>query len=183
MDKTQNRKLADDAMELLKMITLSSKENAEVIGNQNILMKLFEVRAKFASVDTITRNADQIANELMKLPGQEKFAEGFIRDAIKEFHENVQKDFNDNEVKQKILNNEEIINSFTSNKKTIQPILDKEFIKDLNKACDMTTKDQEVSITIDKLLTNDNSFYFDIIYLAFLLNIVWDSSSNGRALA
>ena len=155
MDKTQNRQLANDAMELLKMITLSSKENAEVIGNQNILMKLFEIRAKFASVDTITRNADQIANELMKLPGQEKFAEGFIRDAIKEFHDNVQKDFNDNEVKQKILNNEEIINSFTSNKKAIQPILDSEFIKDLNKACDLATKDPELSITIDKLLTND----------------------------
>ena len=31
MDKTQNRQLANDAMELLKMITLSSKENAEVI--------------------------------------------------------------------------------------------------------------------------------------------------------
>ena len=44
-----------------------------------------------------------IANELMKLPGQEKFAEGFIKDAIKEFHENVQKDFNNNEIKQKIL--------------------------------------------------------------------------------
>ena len=155
MDKTQNRQLANDAMELLKMITLSSKENAEVIGNQNILMKLFEIRAKFASVDTITRNADQIANELMKLPGQEKFAEGFIKDAIKEFHENVQKDFNNNEIKQKILNNEEIINSFTSNKKAIQPILDKGFIKDLDKACDMTTKDQEVSTTIEKLLTND----------------------------
>ena len=99
---------------------------------------------KFASVDTITRNADEIANELMKLPGQEKFAEGFIRDAIKEFHENVQKDFNNNEIKQKILNNEEIINSFTSNKKAIQPILDKEFIKDLNKACDLASKDPEV---------------------------------------
>ena len=50
-----------------------------------------------------------------------------------------------------ILNNEEIINSFTSNKKAIQPILDKGFIKDLDKACDMTTKDQEVSTTIEKL--------------------------------
>ena len=34
-------------------------------------MKLFEIRTKFDSVDSITKNADQITNELMKLPGQE----------------------------------------------------------------------------------------------------------------
>jgi hypothetical protein len=155
MDKTQNRQLANDAMELLKLITLSAKENAEVIGNQNILLKLFEIRSKFASSDSITKNADAIANELLKMPGQGKFAEGFIKDAIKEFHDNVQKDFNNNEVKQKILNNEEVINSFTSNRKAVQPILEPNFIKDLNKACDLAAKDPEISITIDKLLTND----------------------------
>ena len=155
MDKTQNRQLANDAMELLKMITLSSKANTEVIGNQNILMKLLEIRSKFASVDSITKNADQIANELMKLPGHEKFAEGIIRDAIKELHDNVQKDFNNEDVKQKILNNEEVINSFTSNRKAVTPILEPDFIKDLSKACDLAAKDPEISITIDKLLTND----------------------------
>ena len=155
MDKTQNRQLANDAMELLKLITLSAKENAEVIGNQNILLKLFEIRSKFASSDSITKNADAIANELLKMPGQGKFAEGFIKDAIKEFHDNVQKDFNNNEVKQKILNNEEVINSFTSNPKAIEPILERQFIKDLNRACDLTAKDPEVSMTIDKLLTNE----------------------------
>jgi hypothetical protein len=36
MEKTQNKQLAADAMELLKMITLSSPENTKVIGNQNI---------------------------------------------------------------------------------------------------------------------------------------------------
>ncbi|MBP3801733.1 MAG: hypothetical protein J6I85_06920, partial [Clostridia bacterium] len=155
MDGAQSRTLVINCMELLKMITLSSKENAEVIGNQNILMNLLQIRSKFASVEQVTKPADEIANELMRLPGQEKIAEGVIRDAIKEFHQNVQKNFNDNEVKQKILNNEEVINSFTTNKKTIQPILESAFIKDLNKACDMTTKDQEVSSTIDNLLTNE----------------------------
>ena len=155
MEKTLNKQLANDAMELLKMITLSSQENAKVIGNQNILMKLFEIRSKFASSDSITKNADLIANELMKLPGQAKFAETFINDAIKEFHENVQKDFKNEEIKNKILNNEETINSFTSNKESIKPILDKEFIKDLNKAIDLATNDEEVSNTIDKLLQND----------------------------
>ena len=154
-DKTQNRQLANDAMELLKLITLSSKENAEIIGNQNILMKLFQIRSNFASVESITRNTDAIANELLKLPGQEKLAEGIIKEAIKDFHNNVQKDFRNEDVKNKILNNEEIINSFTSNKKAIQPILDKEFIKDLNKACDLASKDPEISATIDRLLAND----------------------------
>ena len=155
MEKTQNKNLANDAMELLKIITLSSEENAAAIGNQNILMKLFEIRSKFATVDTLTKNADLIANELMKLPGQGKFIENFIKDAIKQFHENLQKDFNNDEIKQKILNNEEIINSFTSNSKAIQPILDSDFIKDLNKACDLVSKDQQISLTVDKLLTND----------------------------
>ena len=155
MDGAQSRILVIDCMELLKMITLSSKENAEVIGNQNILMNLLQIRAKFASVEQITKPADEIANELMRLPGQEKIAESVIRDAIKEFHINLQKNFNDNEIKQKILGNEEVINSFTTNKKTVQPILESSFLKDLNKAVDLTTKDQEVSTTIDSLLTND----------------------------
>ena len=89
-------------------------------------MKLFEIRSKFASSDSITKNADEIANELLKLPGNEKLIEKFINDAIKEFHENVQKDFKDEENKNKILNNEETINAFTSNKESIKPILDQE---------------------------------------------------------
>ena len=57
--------------------------------------------------------------------------------------------------KNKILNNEETINAFTSNKESIKPILDPSFIKDLNKAVDLATNDEEVSNTIDKLLQND----------------------------
>ncbi len=34
--------MANDVMELLKMISLQSKENLEIIGNQ-ILMKLWEI--------------------------------------------------------------------------------------------------------------------------------------------
>ena len=159
MDKTQNKNFANNNMELIKTITLSSQENANIIGNQNILMKLFEIRSKFASSDNITKNGDLIANELTKLPGQAKLTDGIIKDAIKEFHENVQKDFKNEENKNKILNNEEIINSFTSNKEAIKSLLEPEFIKDLNKACDMTSNDDEVSITIDKLLQNHAGIY------------------------
>lgn len=48
-----------------------------------------------------------------------------------------------------------MINSFTTNKRTIQPILEEPFIKDLNKSVDMTTKSHDVSTTIDSLLTHD----------------------------
>ena len=83
------------------MITLSSKENTEVIGNQNILPNLLQIRAKFAIVEDITKPADEIANELLKIAGNEKNAEVVIRDAIKEFHVNVQKNFNDEDIKNK----------------------------------------------------------------------------------
>ena len=92
---------------------------------------------------------------MTKFPGQTKFIEKFIHDAIKEFHENVKKDFKNEEVKNKILNNEETINSFTYNQEAIKPILEKEFIEDLNKAVDLAANDEEVSNTIDKLLQND----------------------------
>ena len=48
------------------MIALSSKENLEIIENK-VLMKLWEIRSKFTSSQTIIRNADKIANELKKL--------------------------------------------------------------------------------------------------------------------
>ena len=155
MEKTQNKQLAADAMEILKMITLSSPENTKVIGNQNILMKLFGIRSKFTSSDSITKNANLIANELLKLPGNENLKKKFIKDEIKEFHKNVQKDFKDEEVKNKILDNEETINSFISNKEAMKSIVEPEFIKDLNKVVGLVANDEEVSNTIDKLLQND----------------------------
>ena len=159
MDNTQRNELARDAVELLKMITLSNQENLMMVASQNILPKLFEIRAKFATDDQITTSVDQIANEIMKLPGQDKFAAEMIRNAIKEFHENMQKynDFKDPEVKLKILGNVEVINAFTTNKKQIEPLLEREFINDLNKAVDITHKDEEISQNVQKLLTNEMS--------------------------
>ena len=159
MENTQNKQLARDAIELLKMITLSNQDNLLMVANQNILMKLFEVRAKFASDDVITEGCDRIANEIMKLPGQDKYAAGVIADAIKEFHENMQKynDFKDPESKPKVLGNVEIINAFTSNKKQIEPLMERQFVDDLNKAIDLTTKDEGVSQDVQKLLTNEMS--------------------------
>ena len=99
-------------MELLKLITLSSKENTAVI-DQNILMYLLAIRGKFVSHEQITKRNDEIANELMK--SHEKNDEAVIRDVIKEFHQKVQKNFNDEENNK----NEETINSFNKNKNTV----------------------------------------------------------------
>ncbi len=116
-------------------------------------------RAKLAIADDITKPADEIANELMKLHGNEKSCEAAIRVSTKEFHTIVHKNFTDEEAKNKILQNEEVINSFTTNKITVRLILEEPFIKDLNKAVDMTTKDPEVSSTIDKLLANEMGIF------------------------
>lgn len=155
LENTQNKNCAKDAVELLNMLTKSSPENAAVIGNQNILFKLFEIRSKFAYSDEITKKIDKIANEIMKSPDQLKLGQELLKEAIADFHTNLQKNFNDKENKQKILNNEEVINSFTSNKKAVENILQQQFIDDLTKAVDQTVKSPEISQTIDKLLTNE----------------------------
>ena len=155
LDNTQNRQVANDAVELLNMLTCSSPENANVIGNQNILVKLFEVRSKFAYCDEITKKLDHIANEIMKSPDQWKFGQELLKEAVQEFHDNVRKNFKDNEIKQKILNNAEVISSITSNKRAMEPILTQQFIDDLSQAIDLTAKSTEASQTIDKLLTNE----------------------------
>lgn len=156
MENTQNNKLANNALELLKIITLSSEENLIMVGNQNLLSKLFEIRAKFANDENITKGCDSIANEIMKLPGQEAQIAEVVKDAIAEFHENIKEDFKNAEVKQKILGNLETINAFTSNKKIIEAsLMTDEFREDLNKAIDLTNKDEEVSQINEDLLTNE----------------------------
>ena len=156
MENTQNNKLANNALELLKIITLSSEENLIMVGNQNILSKLFEIRAKFANDENITKGCDFIANEIMKLPGQEAQIAEVVKDAIAEFHENMKEDFKNVEVKQKILGNLETINAFTSNKKIIEAsLMTDEFRDDLNKAIDLTNKDDDISQINEDLLTNE----------------------------
>jgi hypothetical protein len=115
MENTDNEILVEDSIELLKLITLSNKENLMMIAKQNILSKLFEIRAKFASNENISRNCNIIANEILKLPGQEQYTKNIIEENIKEFHQNklnINNNFN-NENKNKFLNNLGIINAFT----------------------------------------------------------------------
>ena len=76
-----------------------------------------------------------------------------LKDLLNEFHNNLQKDYNKN--KDNILENEEDINENTQNIKSIEPLLLQQFIDDLNKAVDKTTKDDTQSPTTEKLLTNE----------------------------
>ena len=155
MEATNNNQIARNAMELLKTITLSNQENLIMVANQNILIKLFEVRAKFSSDENITRSADLISNEIMKLPGQEKNAEEILIQTISKFHEDSQKDFNDTDNQLKLLNELEIINAFTSNKKQTDLITNDEFMNDLTKTMDNTLKQTLYSRTIGQLLVNE----------------------------
>ncbi|MCQ2815881.1 MAG: hypothetical protein MJ252_01320 [archaeon] len=154
-ENTTNKVLADDALELMKLITLSSNDNLVMVANQNIASELFEVRSKFASEEEITKKCDIIANEIMKIPGQEDQSIAIVKDAIKEFHENAAKDYNNNEIKGKLLGNLEIINSFTTNKKVIDgTIMGKEFFDDLIKTFNNSKDDQETTDRNEGLITN-----------------------------
>ena len=93
METTPNVENAELALELLKIITLSNKENLNVVANQNVLLKFFELRAKYSGNQKISENCDLIANEILKLPGQEQYAEEILKEAIGEFNENSKGDY------------------------------------------------------------------------------------------
>ena len=157
MDHYQDKNIAYDSLLLLQKITLSNNDNLNIISKQNLLPKLFEIRTNFANNDTIIKITDLIANEIMKLSGQEESTSDIIRKQIEEFYNNLKSDFNNSEIKQKILNNLENINAFTSNKKQISLLLTEEFQNNLNQVIDLTQKEVNISQVIEKLLTNELS--------------------------
>ena len=169
MDNTNNQILVEDSSELLKLITLSNEENLKMIANQNILSKLFEIRAKFASNENISRNCNIISNEILKLPGQEQYTKNIIEENMKEFHQNILNTKNNNnnfniDIKNKSLNNLENINAFTSNEKQIEQLIQNEhFFNDLKDVIDLTCKDPDLTQTIEKLLTNEFSILKKLI--------------------
>lgn len=162
MENTPNPKTAEMALELLKIIAFSNPENLTMVANQNVLLKFYELRAKYAGNDTITSNCDLISNEIMKLPGQEKYAEDVINEALNEFNENAKLDYSLPETKSKLLANIEVINAFTTNKKIIELLLKGEFLNNLNSVFDKTVNDKEVSQVNEKLLTNELSLFSKI---------------------
>lgn len=191
MENTPNPKTAEIALELLKIIAFSNPENLTMVANQNVLLKFYELRAKYAGNDIITSNCDLISNEIMKLPGQEKYAEDVINEAINEFNENAKLDYALTETKSKLLANIEVINAFTTNKKIIELLLKGEFLNNLNNVFDKTVNDKEVSQVNEKLLTNELSLFSKIktnceynneIIVDKLLDIIRNKSNYNEIL-
>ena len=48
MENTPNPKTSEMALELLKIIAFSNPENLTMVANQNVLLKFYELRAKYA---------------------------------------------------------------------------------------------------------------------------------------
>ena len=70
--------------------------------------------------------------------------------------ENLQKDYKDPKVKKELLSNEEDINNGTTSKEDgLESLLTPQFIDDLDKAIDLTSKDPVDSPTVNKLLLNE----------------------------
>ena len=154
LELTNSSKLCYEALQLLKNICLSKQENLMMLANQNILLTLFEVRAKFVNEIKITQLIDKIINEIMKLPGQGVLIEEILTDTIKDFHENLRHNFGDNKIRNKILNDLIIINSYSTSKTQIKKLVSKqEFIQDFIKCVNKTIQSNESSQIIERLFT------------------------------
>ena len=159
ISNNNNTNLIVNALELLKKIAFSNQENLIMLANQNILVKLFEIKTKFINEKKIGRLCDEISNEILMLPGQEKNAENIIKESIKNFHENVNNKEYNSENKNKMMVDLETINAFSSNKKQNEMLVEnKEFITDLNKSIQLTLNDeQDISDVYEKLVMNQTS--------------------------
>ena len=155
METTPNVENAELALELLKIITLSNKENLTMVANQNVLLKFFELRAKYSGNQKISENCDLIANEILKLPGQEQYAEEILKEAIGEFNENSKGDYSKPDIKNKLINNLEVINAFSAGQKQVETLLKYDFPKNFEVVLDKTLNDNEVNNVNEKLLNNE----------------------------
>ena len=63
-------------------------ENLSMLANQNVALKMFEIRGKYFNDQNITQKCDEISKEIQKLPGQEQNTEAILREAIADFNMN-----------------------------------------------------------------------------------------------
>ena len=154
METTPNVQTAEKALKLLKIIALSNNDNLNMVAKQNVLLKFFELRNKYAGNNNISNDCDVIANEILKLPGQEQYANEILNEAINEFNENCKNDFKEN--KNKLLNNLEIINAFSTSPNQFQLISNNnDFVNNFNKTFENTLNEKETNNVNEKLLTNE----------------------------
>ena len=144
------------ALNLLKIIAFCNLNNLTMVANQNAMIKFFETKNKFHSNQAIINDCDEISNEILKqVPGQDQNAGELIKDAIAGFNENIKNDFSMAETKQKLLNNSEIINSFSTNKTQFEALnKEAEFITNLKTALDKIFQETNITSVAEKLFTN-----------------------------
>ena len=156
METSPYEENVEKALNLLKIIAFCNLNNLTMVANQNAMIKFFETKNKFHSNQTIISDCDEISNEILKqVPGQEKNAEELIKDAIIGFNENIKNDFALAETKQKLLNNLEIINSFSTNKAQFENLNNEtEFITNLKLALDKIFQETSITQVSEKLFSN-----------------------------
>ena len=100
---TNNSKLCLESIHLLKNICFSSQKNLITLADQNIMNSLCEIHIKFINDEKIINSIDIIINEIKKLPGQGVHIEDLLLNALKNFDENIKKNFNNDNIKYKLL--------------------------------------------------------------------------------
>ena len=156
METSPYEENAKKALNLLKIIAFCNLNNLTMVANQNAMIKFFETKNKFHSNQTIINDCDEISNEiLLKVPGQEKNLAELIKEAIILFNENIKNDFVTPEIKQKLLNNLEIINSFSTNKTQFENLNnEEEFVPNLKTALDKIFQETSMTQVAEKLFNN-----------------------------
>ena len=190
METSPHEENVEKALHLLKIIAFSNLNNLTFVANQNAMIKFFETKNKFPSNQNIINDCDAISNEILsKVPGQDAYAEELIKEAIAGFNENMKQDFSKPEIKQKLLNNLEIINSFSTNKTQFENLnKEAEFVANLKTCYDKTFQEQNVTQVTEKLLSNEISLIkklnslddFDHAYAVDKLIDIIKNKSNFR---
>ena len=153
---TNNSQLCLESIHLLKNICLSNKDNLINLANLNILKTLFEIHNKFINDENINNNINLIINEIKKLPNEGIHIEEILLNAIKNFNQNINNDFNNDNIKFKLLNDLIIITSYTNNKIQIKKLLNiKIFINNFISLLNKTLQEKKLSQIIDKLFTSE----------------------------
>ena len=158
IETSPNELNVESALYLLKIISFSNKDNLQMVASQNALNVLFQAKNKYSSNDKVISHCVEITEEILKLPGQEKYATDLIKDTINEFNKNAKEDFSKKEIRQKLLNSLQIINSFVTNQSQSELINNNdEFIENFKNVTDNTFKEKELDSLNEKLVNNELS--------------------------
>ena len=173
LNTTNNSKLCFESIHLLKNICFSSQKNLITFADQNIMNSLCEIHIKFINDEKIINLIDLIINEIKKLPGQGVHIEDLLLNAFKNFEDNINKDFNSNQIQYKLLNDLIIINSHSTNKIQIKKLISKQdFINNFFLLINKSLQEKNFSQIIDKLFTCEIELMKKII--------IYMPSNNGN---